>query len=80
VVGDKFGHCGGAYTTFGLLDAASLVAALNKVAPTDLGVHGGVDNQATGVVLDLGYPLPGSPRPVEGHPPSLRGVQGPCAS
>ncbi|CAM5604623.1 carboxylesterase family protein [Streptomyces purpurascens] len=38
------------------LDTASLVAALNKVAPTDLGVRGGVDNQATGVVLDIGQP------------------------
>ena len=38
------------------LDTASLVAALSKVAPTDLGVRGGVDNQATGVVLDTGQP------------------------
>jgi para-nitrobenzyl esterase len=38
------------------LDAASLVAALRKVCPTDLGVRGGVDNQATGVVLDAGQP------------------------
>jgi len=38
------------------LDAASLVAALRKVCPTDLGVRGGVDNQATGVVLDTGQP------------------------
>jgi para-nitrobenzyl esterase len=38
------------------LDAACLVAALRKVCPTDLGVRGGVDNQATGVVLDAGQP------------------------
>ncbi|MGQ4402269.1 carboxylesterase family protein [Streptomyces hayashii] len=38
------------------LDTASLVSALNKVAPTDLGVRGGVDNQSTGVVLDIGQP------------------------
>ena len=38
------------------LDAAALVAALRKVCPTDLGVRGGVDNQATGVVLDAGQP------------------------
>ncbi|MFG6199915.1 carboxylesterase family protein [Nonomuraea sp. JJY05] len=38
------------------LDTAGLVAALHKVAPTDLGVRGGVDNQATGVVLDTGQP------------------------
>ncbi|WP_410611239.1 carboxylesterase family protein [Amycolatopsis sp. lyj-109] len=38
------------------LDAPSLVAALRKVCPTDLGVRGGVDNQATGVVLDAGQP------------------------
>ncbi|MFF1300495.1 MULTISPECIES: carboxylesterase family protein [unclassified Streptomyces] len=38
------------------LDTASLRDALSKVAPTDLGVRGGVDNQATGVVLDLGQP------------------------
>jgi para-nitrobenzyl esterase len=38
------------------LDATSLMAALHKVCPTDLGVRGGVDNQATGVVLDIGQP------------------------
>ncbi|MCD9873683.1 carboxylesterase family protein [Streptomyces guryensis] len=38
------------------LDAASLMAALRKVCPTDLGVRGGVDNQATGVVLHTGRP------------------------
>ncbi|MGW2262759.1 hypothetical protein ACWCXE_33975 [Streptomyces sp. NPDC001780] len=38
------------------LDAASLVAALSKVAPTDLGVRGGVDNQSLGVVLDTEQP------------------------
>ena len=38
------------------LDTASLVAALRKVCPTDLGVRGGVDNKATGVVLDTGQP------------------------
>lgn len=38
------------------LDTASLVAALRTVCPTDLGVRGGVDNQATGVVLDAGQP------------------------
>lgn len=38
------------------LDTTSLRDALSKVAPTDLGVRGGVDNQATGVVLDLGQP------------------------
>ncbi|MEV6648195.1 carboxylesterase family protein [Amycolatopsis sp. NPDC051371] len=38
------------------LDAAALVAALRTVCPTDLGVRGGVDNQATGVVLDAGQP------------------------
>nr|WP_269112249.1 carboxylesterase family protein [Lentzea aerocolonigenes] len=38
------------------LDATSLMAALHKVCPTDLGVRGGVDNQATGVVLDTGQP------------------------
>jgi para-nitrobenzyl esterase len=37
-------------------DAVSLMAALRKVCPTDLGVRGGVDNQATGVVLDTGQP------------------------
>jgi para-nitrobenzyl esterase len=38
------------------LDATSLRDALRKVAPTDLGVRGGVDNKATGVVLDIGQP------------------------
>ncbi|WP_326659528.1 carboxylesterase family protein [Streptomyces canus] len=38
------------------LDATALIAALRKVCPTDLGVRGGVDNQATGVVLDTGQP------------------------
>ncbi|WP_406131418.1 carboxylesterase family protein [Streptomyces sp. NBC_00989] len=38
------------------LDAVSLRDALRKVAPTDLGVCGGVDNKATGVVLDIGQP------------------------
>ncbi|WP_326609583.1 carboxylesterase family protein [Streptomyces scopuliridis] len=38
------------------LDAVSLRDALSKVAPTDLGVRGGVDNKATGVVLDIGQP------------------------
>lgn len=38
------------------LDATSLMAALRTVCPTDLGVRGGVDNQATGVVLDIGQP------------------------
>ncbi|MFM9452073.1 carboxylesterase family protein [Streptomyces europaeiscabiei] len=38
------------------LDATALMAALRKVCPTDLGVRGGVDNQATGVVLDTGQP------------------------
>ncbi|NEA61041.1 carboxylesterase family protein [Streptomyces sp. SID12488] len=38
------------------LDAVSLRDALRKVAPTDLGVRGGVDNKATGVVLDIGQP------------------------
>ncbi|WP_426497276.1 carboxylesterase family protein [Streptomyces sp. D54] len=37
-------------------DPASLMSALRKVAPTDLGVRGGVDNKATGVVLDIGQP------------------------
>ena len=32
------------------------MAALCKVCPTDLGVRGGRDNQATGVVLDTGQP------------------------
>ena len=38
------------------LDAAVIMAAFRKVLPTDLGVRGGVDNQATGVVLDIGQP------------------------
>ncbi|MEU9919703.1 carboxylesterase family protein, partial [Streptomyces sp. NPDC051001] len=38
------------------LDTAFLGDALRKVAPTDLGVRGGMDNQATGVVLDIGQP------------------------
>ena len=38
------------------LDATSLRDALRTVCPTDLGVRGGVDNQATGVVLDTGQP------------------------
>jgi para-nitrobenzyl esterase len=38
------------------LDTASLVAALRKVCPTDLGVRGGMDNQAIGVVLDTDQP------------------------
>ncbi|MEU8891355.1 carboxylesterase family protein [Streptomyces sp. NPDC048442] len=38
------------------LDPLTLRDALRKVAPTDLGVRGGVDNKATGVVLDLGQP------------------------
>ncbi|WP_405632897.1 carboxylesterase family protein [Streptomyces sp. NBC_00016] len=38
------------------LDAASLVAALRKVCPTDLGVRGGMDNQSLGVVLDAEQP------------------------
>lgn len=38
------------------LDAASLVAALRKVGPTDLGVRGGMDNQSLGVVLDAEQP------------------------
>ncbi|MFF7646198.1 carboxylesterase family protein [Streptomyces canus] len=38
------------------LDATSLVAALSKVAPTDLGVRGGMDNQSLGVVLDAEQP------------------------
>ncbi|MGW2286992.1 carboxylesterase family protein [Streptomyces phaeochromogenes] len=38
------------------LNATALMAALRKVCPTDLGVRGGVDNQATGVVLDTGQP------------------------
>jgi para-nitrobenzyl esterase len=38
------------------LDAASLVAALHKVCPTDLGVRGGMDNQSLGVVLDAEQP------------------------
>jgi para-nitrobenzyl esterase len=38
------------------LDTASLVAALHKVCPTDLGVRGGRDNQAIGIVLDTEQP------------------------
>ena len=38
------------------LDAASLVAALRTVCPTDLGVRGGMDNQSLGVVLDAEQP------------------------
>ncbi len=38
------------------LDTTRLMNALRKVCPTDLGVRGGVDNQATGVVLDTGQP------------------------
>lgn len=38
------------------LPTSALVAALQKVLPTDLGVRGGVDNQALGVVLDIGQP------------------------
>ncbi|MGW0841632.1 carboxylesterase family protein [Streptomyces sp. NPDC002787] len=34
------------------LDTASLVAALSKVCPTDLGVRGGMDNQVIGIVQD----------------------------
>nr|WP_232822652.1 hypothetical protein [Glycomyces dulcitolivorans] len=56
-----YGHSGGAYATFNPdklvdLDPATLMAALRKVLPTDLGVRGGVDNQATGVVLGIGQP------------------------
>lgn len=38
------------------LDTASLVAALRKVTPTDLGVRGGIDSKSLGVVLDIGQP------------------------
>ncbi|MEU6409197.1 carboxylesterase family protein [Microbispora sp. NPDC046933] len=38
------------------LDTASLVAALHKVTPTDLGVRGGMDAKSLGVVLDTGQP------------------------
>jgi len=38
------------------LDPASLVTALHKVTPTDLGVRGGMDSQSLGVVLDIGQP------------------------
>lgn len=38
------------------LEAVSLRDALRKVAPADIGVRGGVDNKATGVVLDIGQP------------------------
>jgi para-nitrobenzyl esterase len=38
------------------LDTASLVAALHKVTPTDLGVRGGIDSKSLGVVLDTGQP------------------------
>jgi para-nitrobenzyl esterase len=38
------------------LDTASLVAALHKVTPTDLGVRGGRDNQSIGIVLDTEQP------------------------
>ncbi|MET7518619.1 carboxylesterase family protein [Streptomyces sp. NPDC005480] len=38
------------------LDTASLVAALRKVTPTDLGVRGGMDSKSLGVVLDAGQP------------------------
>jgi para-nitrobenzyl esterase len=38
------------------LDTASLVAALHKVTPTDLGVRGGMDSKSLGVVLDAGQP------------------------
>ncbi|MGC9382246.1 carboxylesterase family protein [Streptomyces sp. MH13] len=38
------------------LDAASLVPALHKVLPTDLGVRAGMDSKAIGVVLDTGQP------------------------
>ncbi|MFD5253828.1 carboxylesterase family protein [Streptomyces bobili] len=38
------------------LDTASLVAALRKVTPTDLGVRGGIDSKSLGVVLDTGQP------------------------
>ncbi|WP_425838425.1 carboxylesterase family protein [Streptomyces fractus] len=38
------------------LDTASLVAALHKVTPTDLGARGGMDSKSLGVVLDTGQP------------------------
>ncbi len=38
------------------LDTGSLVAALHKVTPTDLGARGGMDSQSLGVVLDTGQP------------------------
>ncbi|MFD5541784.1 carboxylesterase family protein [Streptomyces sp. NPDC127079] len=38
------------------LDTSSLVAALHKVTPTDLGVRGGSDSKSLGVVLDTGQP------------------------
>ncbi|MEV5608938.1 carboxylesterase family protein [Streptomyces sp. NPDC052225] len=38
------------------LDTASLVAALHKVTPTDLGVRGGIDGKSLGVVLDIAQP------------------------
>ncbi|MEU3497562.1 carboxylesterase family protein [Kitasatospora cineracea] len=38
------------------LDTASLVAALHKVTPTDLGARGGMDSKSLGVVLDAGQP------------------------
>ena len=38
------------------LDAGALVAALHRVCPTDLGVRGGRDNQAIGIVLDSEQP------------------------
>ncbi|MFJ8795748.1 carboxylesterase family protein [Streptomyces sp. NPDC102462] len=38
------------------LDTASLVAALHKVTPTDLGARGGRDGKSLGVVLDTGQP------------------------
>jgi len=38
------------------LDTTSLVTALHKVTPTDLGVRGGMDCQSLGVVLDTGQP------------------------
>ncbi|MFI6169702.1 carboxylesterase family protein [Nocardia sp. NPDC051052] len=38
------------------LDTGSLVAALHKVTPTDLGVRGGMDSKSLGVVLDIGQP------------------------
>jgi para-nitrobenzyl esterase len=38
------------------LDTASLVAALHKVTPTDLGARGGMDSTSLGVVLDTDQP------------------------